>query len=61
MPMKDIFSYSIQNLYMLKKGMIQDAIENYGQLKQTDLKLDQVFYNILINGLMKQRAFEEAY
>lgn len=22
MPMKDIFSYSIQNLYMLKKGMI---------------------------------------
>lgn len=58
---KDIFTYSINNLYLLKKGLIKEAIQSYEELKKTDHYIDQVFYNILINGLMKQKQFKLAY
>jgi pentatricopeptide repeat protein len=64
---KDIFTYSISNLYLLKKGlslnlgMIKEVLESYELVKKSGFFIDQVFYNILINGLMKQKAYKEAY
>jgi len=34
---KDIFSYSIQILFLLKKGLINDAMSNYNELLKSDV------------------------
>lgn len=54
---KDIYTYSINNLFLLKKGMIKETLESFDELKKSNLYIDQVFFNILINGLMKQKQF----
>lgn len=58
---KDIFTYSINNLFLLKKGMIKETMESYEEMKANDFYIDQVFYNILINGIMKQKEYQLAY
>jgi len=58
---KDIFSYSIKILFLLKKGLISDAMDSYKFMLSTDIQTDQIFFNILINGLMKQKQYKLAY
>ncbi len=41
--------------------MIKEVLESYELVKKSGFFIDQVFYNILINGLMKQKAYKEAY
>jgi len=57
---KDIFSYSIQILFLLKRGLIKDAMKAYSDLLSSNVQLDQIFFNILINGLMKQKQYQVA-
>lgn len=40
MKQKDIYTYSINNLYLLKKGMIKETVESYEEMKKTDLYID---------------------
>lgn len=61
MKQKDIFTYSINNLFLLKKGMIKETIESYEEMKANNFHIDQVFYNILINGIMKQKEYQLAF
>ena len=58
---KDIFTYSINNLFLLKKGLIKETMESYEEMKSRQIFIDQVFYNILINGIMKQKNYKLAY
>jgi len=58
---KDIFTYSINNLFLLKKGMIKETMESYEEMKTRQIYIDQVFYNILINGIMKQKNYNLAF
>lgn len=41
--------------------MTQDALESYEEVKAAGLFIDQVFFNILINGLMKQKCYKQAF
>jgi pentatricopeptide repeat protein len=41
--------------------MISETMESYEEMKLHNHYIDQVFYNILINGIMKQKDYELAY
>lgn len=40
MKQKDIFTYSINNLFLLKKGMVKETMESYEEMKTNKFYID---------------------
>lgn len=61
MKKRDTYTYTINNYHLLKKGMVNEALDSYEMLKNSKYKPDLIFYNILMHGLVKQKEYDKAY